>query len=158
MKPESSQNITNIDHEKIGIASDHGGFELKEFLRDSLSRELEIIDYGTKNETSVDYPIVISEACKKVLSKEVEGLIALCGTGIGASIAANRMKGIRAALCHDQFTAEMSKRHNNANVLVLGGRIVGKELALNIVRTWVNTAFEGGRHERRVNQLESLNS
>lgn len=106
----------------------------------------------------MDYPIVISAACKKVLSKEVEGLIALCGTGIGASIAANRMSGIRAALCHDQFTAEMSKRHNNANVLVLGGRIIGKELALNIVRTWINTSFEGGRHERRVNQLETLNS
>ncbi|EMN48326.1 ribose-5-phosphate isomerase B [Leptospira interrogans str. L1207] len=143
---------------KIGIASDHGGFELKEFLRKSLAGELEIVDYGTKDESSADYPIVISAACKKVLSKEVEGLIALCGTGIGASIAANRMSGIRAALCHDQFTAEMSKRHNNANVLVLGGRIIGKELALNIVRTWINTSFEGGRHERRVNQLETLNS
>ncbi|PJZ58528.1 ribose 5-phosphate isomerase B [Leptospira barantonii] len=143
---------------KIGIASDHGGFELKEFLRNSFAGELEIVDYGTKDETSVDYPIVISEACKKVLSNEVEGLIALCGTGIGASIAANRLHGIRAALCHDQLTAEMSKRHNNANVLVLGGRILGKELALNIVRTWLNTAFEGGRHERRVNQLETLNS
>lgn len=143
---------------KIGIASDHGGFELKEFLRKSLAGEFEIVDYGTKDESSVDYPIVISDACKKVLFKEVEGLIALCGTGIGASIAANRMSGIRAALCHDQFTAEMSKRHNNANVLVLGGRIIGKELALNIVRTWINTSFEGGRHERRINQLETLNS
>ncbi|EMJ48050.1 sugar-phosphate isomerase, RpiB/LacA/LacB family [Leptospira interrogans str. UT126] len=91
---------------KIGIASDHGGFELKEFLRKSLAGELEIVDYGTKDESSVDYPIVISAACKKVLSKEVEGLIALCGTGIGASIAANRMSGIRAALCHDQFTVK----------------------------------------------------
>ncbi|PJZ71266.1 ribose 5-phosphate isomerase B [Leptospira perolatii] len=141
---------------KIGIASDHGGFELKEYLRKELGNGIEIVDYGTKDETSVDYPEVIGNACKKVISGEVEGLIALCGTGIGASIAANRMKGIRAALCHDEFTAEMSRRHNNSNVLVLGGRILGKELAIRIAQKWLSTSFEGGRHERRVGQLETL--
>ncbi len=141
---------------KIGIASDHGGFELKEYLRKELGDAVEIIDYGTKDESSVDYPIVIADACKKVLSNEVEGLIALCGTGIGASIAANRHKGIRAALCHDEFTAEMSRRHNNANVLVLGGRVLGKELATRIVQKWLSTAFEAGRHERRVSQLDAI--
>lgn len=141
---------------KIGIASDHGGFELKEYLRHELGNSIEIVDYGTKDESSVDYPIVIGEACKKVLSGEVDRLIALCGTGIGASIAANRFKGIRAALCHDEFTAEMSRRHNNANVLVLGGRVLGKELAIRICQKWLSTTFEAGRHERRVSQLDSI--
>ncbi|EQA35546.1 ribose-5-phosphate isomerase B [Leptospira inadai serovar Lyme str. 10] len=141
---------------KIGIASDHGGFELKEYLRQELGNSIEIVDYGTKDESSVDYPIVIGEACKKVLTGEVDGLIALCGTGIGASITANRFKGIRAALCHDEFTAEMSRRHNNANVLVLGGRVLGKELAIRICQKWLSTTFEAGRHERRVNQLDSI--
>ncbi|PJZ50767.1 ribose 5-phosphate isomerase B [Leptospira saintgironsiae] len=141
---------------KIGIASDHGGFELKEFLRKELADSIEILDLGVNDETSVDYPIVIADACKKVLSKEVDGLIALCGTGIGASIAANRHKGIRAALCHDEFTAEMSRRHNNANVLVLGGRVLGKELATRIAQKWLNTSFEAGRHERRVGQLDTI--
>lgn len=141
---------------KIGIASDHGGFELKEFLRKELADSIEILDFGVNDETSVDYPIVIADACKKVLSKEVDGLIALCGTGIGASIAANRHKGIRAALCHDEFTAEMSRRHNNANVLVLGGRVLGKELATRIAQKWLNTSFEAGRHERRVGQLDTI--
>ncbi|TGL63262.1 ribose 5-phosphate isomerase B [Leptospira sarikeiensis] len=141
---------------KIGIASDHGGFELKEYLRKELADSVEIIDFGTKDESSVDYPLVIAEACQKVLSKEVEGLIALCGTGIGASIAANRHKGIRAALCHDEFTAEMSRRHNNANVLVLGGRVLGKELAIRVAQKWLNTSFEAGRHERRVGQLDTI--
>ncbi|EIE02529.1 ribose 5-phosphate isomerase B [Leptospira licerasiae] len=141
---------------KIGIASDHGGFELKEYLRKELADSIEILDFGVKDETSVDYPLVIADACKKVLSKEVDGLIALCGTGIGASIAANRHKGIRAALCHDEFTAEMSRRHNNANVLVLGGRVLGKELATRIAQKWLNTSFEAGRHERRVGQLDTI--
>lgn len=141
---------------KIGIASDHGGFELKEYLRHELANSVDMLDYGTKDESSVDYPLVISEACKKVLSGEVEGLIALCGTGIGASIAANRFKGIRAALCHDEFTAEMSRRHNNANVLVLGGRVLGKDLAARIAQKWLTTTFEAGRHERRVGQLDSI--
>ncbi|MCG6141476.1 ribose 5-phosphate isomerase B [Leptospira mtsangambouensis] len=140
--------------EKIGIASDHGGFALKEFLRKSLEETYEIVDYGTKSEESVDYPTIIGDACRKVLSGEVPRLIALCGTGIGASIAANRFKGIRAALCHDEFTAEMSKRHNNANVLVLGGRVLGTDLAQRIVKKWIETEFEGGRHQKRLGLIE----
>jgi ribose 5-phosphate isomerase B len=139
---------------KIGIASDHGGFVLKEFLRKCLEESFEVVDYGTKSEASVDYPIVIGEACRKVLAGEVPRLIALCGTGIGASIAANRIPGIRAALCHDDFTAEMSRRHNDANVLVLGGRVLGTDLALRIVQKWIDTPFEGGRHERRLQLIE----
>ncbi|WP_411822021.1 ribose 5-phosphate isomerase B [Leptospira sp. 'Mane'] len=139
---------------KLGIASDHGGFALKEFLRKSLEESFEVVDYGTKSEASVDYPVIIGDACRKVLAGEVPKLIALCGTGIGASIAANRIPGIRAALCHDEFTAEMSRRHNDANVLVLGGRVLGTDLALRIVQKWINTDFEGGRHERRLGLIE----
>ncbi len=139
---------------KIGIASDHGGFELKEYIRSVISTHTDLTDYGTFNTDSVDYPEVISNACKKVIAGEVTSLIALCGTGIGASIAANRIHGIRAALCHDEFTAEMSRRHNNSNVIVLGGRILGKDLAIRIVETWLNTPFEGGRHQRRIEMLD----
>jgi ribose 5-phosphate isomerase B len=139
---------------KVGIASDHGGFALKEFLRKSLEESFEMVDYGTKSEASVDYPTVIGDACRKVLTGEVPRLIALCGTGIGASIAANRIPGIRAALCHDEFTAEMSRRHNDANVIVLGGRVLGTDLALRIVQKWIDTPFEGGRHERRLQLIE----
>ncbi|MCB1157605.1 MAG: ribose 5-phosphate isomerase B [Leptospiraceae bacterium] len=139
---------------KIGFVSDHGGFELKEYLKSSLSQEYEVLDYGTNNTDSVDYPTITRKACLKLLEGEVEGLVSLCGTGIGASMAANKVKGIRAALCHDEYTAEMSRRHNNANVLVLGGRILGKDLALRIVQTWIKSPFEGGRHQRRIDLLD----
>ena len=142
--------------EKIGIVTDHGGFELKEFIKSYLAEKYDIIDYGVNNEDSVDYPIVVSDACKKMLGGDVPRMIALCGTGIGASIAANKHKGIRAALCHDEFGAEMSRQHNDSNVLVLGGRVLGKELTKRIVNTWLNTAFEGGRHKKRTDQLDSL--
>ena len=138
----------------IGIVSDHGGFLLKNFLRDNLQKEVSIRDLGVDSETSVDYPVVVGNACRMLLSNEITSLIALCGTGIGASITANRFKGVRAALCHDEFTAEMSRRHNNANVLVLGGRVLGTELAMRIVRKWMNTDFEGGRHETRIQLLD----
>ena len=141
---------------KLGLASDHGGFELKEFIKNSLKENFEIIDCGVSSEASVDYPNIINPACKRLIQNEFPRLIALCGTGIGASISANRIKGIRAALCHDEFTAEMSKRHNNANVLVLGGRVLGKDLTLRIVDKWLNTNFEAGRHEKRIQLLDSL--
>ncbi|MEM7180335.1 MAG: ribose 5-phosphate isomerase B [Spirochaetota bacterium] len=138
---------------KVGIVSDHGGFELKEFLKQSLD-EYEVFDYGTHQQESIDYPLIVQEACHKMVQGDVPALIALCGTGIGASIAANKIPGVRAALCHDEFTSEMSRRHNNANVLVLGGRVLGKDLAIRIVEKWMNTSFDGGRHARRVEQLE----
>lgn len=138
----------------IAIVSDHGGLQLKNALRDSLQSTLEIKDLGVFVETSVDYPTIIGNACKSLLNQEFSSLIALCGTGIGASIAANRFRGIRAALCHDEFTAEMAKRHNNANVLVLGGRVLGTELALRIVKKWMDSEFEAGRHKIRTDLLD----
>lgn len=142
--------------EKIGIASDHGGFDLKELLKKALMEKAECTDYGTNSSDSVDYPDVIGSACKRLLSGEVSRLVVLCGTGIGASITANRFPGIRAALVHDEFTAEMSRRHNDSNVLVLGGRVLGPDLALRILDKWMITEFEGGRHERRINLIEEV--
>ena len=140
--------------ERIGLVSDHGGFELKEYLHSSFGNEFEIVDCGVNSTESVDYPTVIKAACKRLLAGEFPKLIALCGTGIGASIAANRMKGIRAALCTDEYTAEMAKRHNNANVIVLGGRVLGKDLSVRIVKKWLEASFEGGRHENRIKLLD----
>ena len=140
--------------QSIAIVSDHGGLQLKNAIKEHFLNSHNLLDLGVYEDKSVDYPQVISEACKKLLRGEFTSLIALCGTGIGASIAANRMKGIRAALCHDEFTAEMSKRHNNANVLVLGGRVLGTELAFRITKKWMETGFEGGRHENRIRQLD----
>jgi ribose 5-phosphate isomerase B len=140
--------------EKIGLVSDHGGYELKEFLKKNFETEFEIIDCGVNSEASVDYPTVVSAACQRIRNNEFPKLIAICGTGIGASIAANRFKGIRAALCHDEFTAEMAKRHNDANVLVLGGRVLGKDLSVRIVKKWIEAKFEAGRHENRINLLD----
>jgi ribose 5-phosphate isomerase B len=138
----------------IAIVSDHGGLLLKNALRDTLQSSFEIKDLGVFEDKSVDYPIVIGEACKRLLNAEFKCLIAICGTGIGASIAANRMKGIRAALCHDEFTAEMAKRHNNANVLVLGGRVLATDLAVRIVHKWMDSEFEAGRHKTRIELLD----
>lgn len=142
--------------EKIGIASDHGGFELKEILKEELKKHSETIDLGTHSQESVDYPQVIGAACQSLLQGNVDRLVVLCGTGIGASIIANRYQGIRAALCHDEFTAEMSRRHNNSNVLVLGGRILGKDLAIRILEKWLHTEFEGGRHEKRIMMIDEI--
>jgi ribose 5-phosphate isomerase B len=139
----------------VGLVSDHGGIHLKNAIRDALAPSINIMDLGVNDEKSVDYPVIINSACKKLLKGEFQTLIALCGTGIGASIAANRLKGIRAALCHDEFTAEMAKRHNNANVIVLGGRILGTELALRIIKKWMDSPFEGGRHENRIQLLDN---
>lgn len=141
-------------NEKFGIASDHGGYELKEFLKIYLSSKYQLVDLGTNSEESVDYPIIVQNACNKLLAKEIDRLILLCGTGIGVSISANRFKGIRAALCHDEFTSEMARQHNNANVIVLGGRILGKGIATRIVEKWIETPFAGGRHQNRLEQIE----
>jgi ribose 5-phosphate isomerase B len=138
----------------IAIVSDHGGLQLKNALRDTLESSFATKDLGVYEEKSVDYPTIIGEACKRLLNAEFSYLIAICGTGIGASIAANRQKGIRAALCHDEFTAEMAKRHNNANVLVLGGRVLATDLAVRIVKKWMDSEFEAGRHKTRIDQLD----
>lgn len=142
---------------KIGIASDHGGFELKEYIKEYLAKEnIEFVDYGTYSLDSVDYPDYGKKVGEAVVSKEVTRGIVVCGTGIGISIAANKVKGVRCALCGDSYSARMSREHNNANVLALGGRVIGKDLALEIVSIWIKTEFEGGRHERRLIKIGEI--
>ncbi len=140
---------------KIAIAADHGGFELKEQLRERLTT-FSLTDLGTHSADSVDYPDFGASLAKRVASKEFDFGILLCGTGIGISIAANKVKGIRAALCHNTYTAEMARKHNDANILAMGGRVVDIELATQIAQTFLNTAFEGGRHARRVDKITAL--
>lgn len=139
---------------KIAIGSDHGGYELKElvvnFLQDNGH---EVKDCGCNSPDSVDYPDFAEKVCAEVRNSSCEGGILICGTGIGMSIAANRYRDIRAALCHEAFTARMSREHNNANILCMGARVIGSEVALDIVRNWVSTEFAGGRHQQRLDKL-----
>ena len=143
---------------KITIGSDHGAVELKEEVKKVLAecKDIEVRDVGTFTTDSVDYPDIAEKVCADVTSGAADRGIVLCGTGIGISIAANKIKGIRAALCHDVYTARMSREHNNANVLAMGGRVTGFGPAGEIVRVWVQTEFLGGRHERRVNKIMAL--
>ena len=142
---------------KIGIGSDHGGFELKEYIKAYLESEgIEYVDYGTYSLDSVDYPDYGRRLSEGVMSGEVDRGIAICGTGIGISIACNKVKGIRCALCGDTYSARMSVEHNNANIIALGGRVIGKDLAIEIVSTWLKSQFLGGRHERRVNKISDI--
>jgi ribose 5-phosphate isomerase B len=138
----------------IAVGSDHGGFELKQLVENFLSKAGHSVEsVGCFDLNSVDYPDFAAKVCALVGEGHCERGILVCGTGIGMSIAANRHRNIRAALCHEAFTARMSREHNNANVLCLGGRVVGPELALEIVRTWVATEFSGGRHQRRLDMF-----
>lgn len=142
---------------KIVLASDHGGFLLKEAIREHLSNKgYIIVDIGAYNTDSVDYPDFGRKAAEMVAGKEADKGIIVCGTGIGISIAANKVKGIRCALCTNEFMAKMSRMHNNANMLALGERVLGKGVALDIVDIWLSTEFEGGRHENRVNKLMNI--
>lgn len=142
---------------KVGIGSDHGGFELKEIIKNTFSGEgIEFIDYGTYSLESVDYPDFGKKTAEAVINGEVERAIVICGTGIGISIAANKVKGIRCALCGDTFSARMSREHNDANVLALGARVLGVGLAIEIVGTYLNSKFEGGRHQLRVEKLNEI--
>jgi len=142
---------------QIGIASDHGGFELKEVLKTYLkSIGHEPVDLGTFSEDSVDYPDYGSLLAEKITQGDLDRGILICGTGIGMSITANKFKGIRAALANDLFTARYSREHTDANVLVIGGRIVGKELGREIVRIWLETPFAGGRHKQRLDKIAAL--
>lgn len=139
---------------KIAIGCDHGGYDLKNLIVSYLQdKGFEVSDLGTFSEESVDYPDFSNKVCQCVRSGECERGILICGTGIGMSIAANRYSDIRAALCHEAFTARMSREHNNANILCLGARVIGTEVALDIVRVWINTEFAGGRHQRRLDLL-----
>jgi len=142
---------------QIGLACDHGGFELKEELKSFLrSIGTEPIDMGTFSEDSVDYPDFGTLVAEKVSRGELEKGILICGTGIGMSIVANKFRGVRAALANDLYSSRFSREHTDANILVIGGRVVGRELAKEIVRVWLDTPFAGGRHQRRVEKIEML--
>ena len=139
--------------EKIIIGSDHGGYRLKkEIIKHLETLGYEVSDKGCYSEESCDYPLIAKEVSKEVLSSGNRGVL-VCGTGIGMSIAANRYDGIRASHCTDTFTARMTRAHNDSNILCLGERVTGIGLALDIVDIWLNTKFEGGRHQRRIDML-----
>ena len=140
---------------KIAIGSDHGGYNLKNKIIKFLEEKgYEIKDYGTYSTDSCDYPVYAKAVAKSVANGENEKGILVCGSGIGVSIAANKVKGVRAALCHESHSAMLSRLHNNANVLCLGERITGESLALDIVDVWLKSEYEGGRHQRRVDMLD----
>ncbi|MEM9468723.1 MAG: ribose 5-phosphate isomerase B [Pseudomonadota bacterium] len=139
---------------KVAIASDHGGYALKEFIKDSF--DLKWIDLGTDDDkTSVDYPDFGHALSETVADGDADFGIAICGTGIGISISCNRHDGIRAGLCTNTTMARLTRQHNDANILCLGERITGTEAALDIVRTFLETEFEGGRHQRRIDKLDN---
>ncbi len=142
---------------QIGLACDHGGFELKEALKVFLrSMGADPVDMGTYCEDSVDYPDLAMLVAEKISRGELEKGILICGTGIGMSIVANKFRGVRAALANDLYSSRFSREHTDSNVLVMGGRIVGKDLAKEIVKIWLNTPFAGGRHKKRLEKIEAL--
>ena len=141
----------------IAIGSDHGGYELKNHIIKHLKEKgIELNDVGCFSEDSVDYPDIAEKVCAEINEGRAERGILICGTGIGISIAANKIKGIRAALCSDVYSAKMCRQHNNANVICLGGRVTGRELAFMIVDTYLNEQFEGGRHQKRIDKIHTL--
>lgn len=142
---------------KLAIGSDHGGFRLKEAIKTYLLvHDYEVTDFGTESEDSCDYPDFALPVAEAVAKGEYDRGILICGTGIGIGIVANKVKGVRAALCHDTFSAEACRNHNDANILTMGERIVGEGLALKIVETFLNSDFKGGRHQRRVDKIKAL--
>lgn len=144
---------------KISLGCDHGGYELKESVKKHLENKgIEVIDVGTYGMDSVDYPDYGMQAALLVAKNEADKGIVICTTGIGISIAANKVKGIRCALCTDSYMAKMTRLHNDANMLALGAGVVGKNLALDIVDTWLDTEFEGGRHTKRVEKIMNIES
>ncbi|RLB67952.1 MAG: ribose 5-phosphate isomerase B [Deltaproteobacteria bacterium] len=141
----------------IVIGSDHGGLELKEAVKAALiSRGMDVDDFGTDNGESVDYPDFAEKVAGAVSRGLVELGILICGTGIGMSIVANKFPGVRAALVTDEFMAQMAREHNNANVLVLGGRVLSADLAIKMVNVWLDTDYEGGRHQRRLDKIAQV--
>ena len=144
---------------KIAIASDHGGFDLKESLVCNLrGTGWEIDDLGPFNTDSVDYPDYGIKLAQAIVEQKVERGIVICGTGVGMSIVVNRFPGIRGTLCSDIYTAKMCREHNDSNILIMGGRVISKDLALEIVRIWLKTEFEGGRHQRRLDKINEINA
>lgn len=140
---------------KVAIASDHGGINIRQEIMNLMNEMgIEYIDIGCECGTSVDYPDYAFPVAKMVASGEVDRGILICGTGIGMSIAANKVEGIRCALVHDTFSAKATREHNNSNVLAMGERVIGPGLARDIAKIWLTTEFEGGRHENRVNKIK----
>ena len=141
----------------IAIGSDHGGYLLKEEIKKHLKEKgYEFKDFGTDSTASCDYPVYAEKVCRAVQSGECEKGILICGTGIGMSMCANKCKGIRAAVCGDHFSAEFTRKHNNANVLCLGARVLGAGVAMQLVDIFLTTEYEGGRHEKRVEMMMQL--
>ena len=142
---------------KVVVGSDHGGFELKEVLKNHLiEKGFDVLDVGAYDTNSVDYPDIAIKACEKVVGDECAWGVLVCGTGIGISIAANKVLGIRCALVSNEYSAEMTKRHNNANMLAFGGRVTGPDLAKNILDAYINAEFEGGRHQGRLDKIKAI--
>ena len=143
---------------KLAIGCDHGGFELKEevlkFIR--TVSNIQVSDLGPSGRESVDYPDFGAKVSDAVSTGAVDRGILICGTGIGMSIVANKYPNVRAALCHDHFTAQMSREHNDANLLVMGERVLGKGVALDVVKTWLDTPFAGGRHQKRLDKIQTI--
>ena len=141
----------------IAIGADHGGFELKESVKKFLDEKgIEYKDFGTHSAESVDYALIAKEVATAVAKGDYDKGILICGTGIGISMAANKVKGIRAACCSDYFSAKFTRLHNDANILCFGGRVVGAGLANELVDVFLNTEFEGGRHQRRIDQITDI--
>lgn len=143
---------------KLAIGCDHGGFELKEEVLKFIKTvaNIEVSDLGPAGRESVDYPDYGAKVAEAVSNGTMDRGILICGTGIGMSMVANRYPNVRAALCHDHFTALMSREHNDANVLVMGERVLGKGVALEIVKTWLDTPFAGGRHQKRLDKITTI--
>lgn len=142
---------------KLAIGCDHGGFELKEAVREYLEQHgVAYEDFGTYNTDSVDYAPIAAKAARAVAEGRADMGVLICSTGLGISMAANKVKGIRAAVCTNEFCAEMTRRHNNANILCMGGLVVDRETALKILDIFLNTGFDGGRHQRRIDQIAQI--
>lgn len=141
----------------IVLGSDHGGLEMKEALKAAISsRKMDLKDLGTENDNSVDYPDFAEKVAGAVSRGDAELGVLVCGTGIGMSIVANKFPGVRAALATDEFMAQMAKEHNNANILVLGGRVLSIELAIKMLNVWLDTVYEGGRHQLRLDKISKV--
>ena len=141
----------------LAIGCDHGGFQLKESIKKYLdSRKIAYQDFGTNSEESVDYPPIAAKAAHSVANGTCDRAILCCGTGIGMCISANKVQGIRAAVCTDAFSTEMTRRHNNCNCLCLGGRVLSEEQALKLVEIYLDTPYEGGRHQRRLDEIAEI--
>jgi len=140
---------------KIAIGSDHGGYNLKEIVKEFLEKNsYDTTDFGVFNSEKSDYPVISKKIANLVAEGQFDRGIIICGSGLGVAITANKVKGIRAVTCHDTYSSKMSRAHNNANILTMGGRVIGPDLACDVVKIWLETDFEGGRHQKRIDMIE----